>query len=131
MMKKRILGIGKDTWSRDEFKRDWFYAVETVGFIYHMSNINAAVSLVQFRQNPDLKFIHTKEIALNKRIVALQLGKSLWPDSRTKDARHVLGEHLSSYRVLLAYVGILFPYRFTTCLWRRSNLTLKRLLERS
>ena len=48
MIKKRILGINKDTWSRYKHKRDWFYNVTTLGFRYHMSNINAAIGLVQF-----------------------------------------------------------------------------------
>jgi len=45
--KKRILGIDKDTWSRYRHARDWFYSVSTSGFRYHMSNINAAIGLVQ------------------------------------------------------------------------------------
>lgn len=45
--KKRILGIDKDTWSRYKHKRDWFYSVSTLGFRYHMSNINAAIGIVQ------------------------------------------------------------------------------------
>ena len=45
--KKRILGIDKDTWNRYKHKRDWFYNVSTLGFRYHMSNINAAIGLVQ------------------------------------------------------------------------------------
>lgn len=45
--KKRILGISKDTWSRYAHKRDWFYEVTTLGYRYHMSNINAAIGLVQ------------------------------------------------------------------------------------
>ncbi|MFH1507986.1 MAG: DegT/DnrJ/EryC1/StrS family aminotransferase, partial [Candidatus Omnitrophota bacterium] len=48
--KKRILGIDKDTWSRYKHKRDWFYNVTTLGFRYHMSNINAAIGLVQFKK---------------------------------------------------------------------------------
>jgi perosamine synthetase len=48
--KKRILGIDKDTWSRYKHKRDWFYNVTTLGFRYHMSNINAAIGLTQFKK---------------------------------------------------------------------------------
>jgi len=50
MYKKRILGIDKDTWSRYKHKRDWFYNVTTSGFRYHMSNINAAIGLVQLKK---------------------------------------------------------------------------------
>ncbi|MCK4248924.1 MAG: DegT/DnrJ/EryC1/StrS family aminotransferase, partial [Candidatus Omnitrophica bacterium] len=49
-IKKRILGISKDTWSRYKHKRSWFYNVETLGFRYHMSNINAAIGLVQIKK---------------------------------------------------------------------------------
>ena len=52
MIKKRILGISKDTWSRYQHKRSWFYDVETLGFRYHMSNINAAIGLVQLEKFP-------------------------------------------------------------------------------
>ncbi|MCL4551931.1 MAG: DegT/DnrJ/EryC1/StrS aminotransferase family protein [Candidatus Marsarchaeota archaeon] len=45
--KKRILGIDKDTWSRYKDTRTWFYEVTTEGFRYHLSNINAAIGLVQ------------------------------------------------------------------------------------
>lgn len=50
MIKKRILGIDKDTWSRYQHKRDWFYNVSTLGFRYHMSNINAAIGLIQLKK---------------------------------------------------------------------------------
>ena len=51
--KKRILGIDKDTWSRYKHKRDWFYNVTELGFRYHMSNISAAIGLVQIRKFDD------------------------------------------------------------------------------
>src|SRR3989338_7786819 len=50
LIKKRILGIDKDTWSRYKHKRDWFYNVTTLGYRYHMSNINAAIGLVQLKK---------------------------------------------------------------------------------
>lgn len=50
LIKKRILGIDKDTWSRYKHKRDWFYSVTTLGYRYHMSNINAAIGLVQLNK---------------------------------------------------------------------------------
>jgi len=50
IIKKRILGIDKDTWNRYRHKRSWFYAVEERGFRYHMSNINAAIGLVQLKK---------------------------------------------------------------------------------
>ena len=45
--RKRILGINKDTWHRYNNERSWFYEVTTTGYRYHMSNINAAIGLVQ------------------------------------------------------------------------------------
>ena len=50
MQRKRILGIDKDTWSRYHDKRSWFYDVTTQGYRYHMSNINAAIGLVQLKK---------------------------------------------------------------------------------
>jgi len=48
--RKRILGIDKDTWHRYRNERSWFYEVTTQGYRYHMSNINAAIGLAQFRK---------------------------------------------------------------------------------
>jgi perosamine synthetase len=47
---KRILGIDKDTWTRYRNERTWFYEVLTLGFRYHMSNINAAIGLAQLKK---------------------------------------------------------------------------------
>ena len=47
IIRKRILGIDKDTWNRYKHKRSWFYEVHTKGYRYHMSNINAAIGLAQ------------------------------------------------------------------------------------
>ena len=45
--RKRILGIDKDTWSRYQNRRNWFYEVVEPGWRYHMSNISAAIGLAQ------------------------------------------------------------------------------------
>jgi len=50
IMKKRILGIDKDTWNRYQHKRSWHYEVQLKGYRYHMSNINAAIGLVQLQK---------------------------------------------------------------------------------
>lgn len=47
MLRKRILGIDKDTYSRYKHTRNWFYQVRELGYRYHMSNINAAIGLAQ------------------------------------------------------------------------------------
>ncbi|MGO9138860.1 MAG: DegT/DnrJ/EryC1/StrS family aminotransferase [Syntrophales bacterium] len=48
--RKRILGIDKDAWHRYENKKSWFYEVTMQGYRYHMSNINAAIGLVQLNK---------------------------------------------------------------------------------
>ena len=50
VIKKRILGIDKDTWHRYKNERSWYYEVISSGFRYHMSNINAAIGLVQIKK---------------------------------------------------------------------------------
>jgi len=50
IQQKRILGIDKDTWSRYRNERSWFYDVVTQGYRYHMSNISAAVGLIQLKK---------------------------------------------------------------------------------
>ena len=57
--RKRILGIDKDTWHRYRNERTWFYEVTTQGYRYHMSNINAAIGLVQLKKLS--KFIERKK----------------------------------------------------------------------
>lgn len=58
IIKKRILGIDKDTWHRYKNTRSWFYEVVSSGFRYHMSNINAAIGLVQIKKID--KFLNRK-----------------------------------------------------------------------
>ncbi|WP_446787211.1 DegT/DnrJ/EryC1/StrS family aminotransferase [Macellibacteroides fermentans] len=48
--RKRILGIDKDTWHRYRNERSWFYEITSQGYRYHMSNINAAIGLAQFKK---------------------------------------------------------------------------------
>jgi len=62
--RKRILGIDKDTWHRYKNERSWFYEVTTQGYRYHMSNINAAIGLVQFRKLD--KFIEKKRYIVSQ-----------------------------------------------------------------
>ena len=50
IQQKRILGVDKDTWSRYRNERSWFYDVVTQGYRYHMSNINAAIGLIQLNK---------------------------------------------------------------------------------
>lgn len=73
--KKRILGIDKDTWSRYEHKRDWFYDVTTLGFRYHMSNINAAIGIAQIKKLK--RFIARKKEIVRKYDVEFQKIKAI------------------------------------------------------
>lgn len=59
ILRKRILGIDKDTWQRYKNQRSWFYEVVTTGFRYHLSNINAAIGLAQLKKMD--KFIARKK----------------------------------------------------------------------
>lgn len=56
--RKRILGIDKDTWHRYRNERTWFYEVTDTGYRYHMSNINAAMGIEQFKKMD--KFVSRK-----------------------------------------------------------------------
>jgi perosamine synthetase len=47
---KRNLGISREAWMRYKGGRPWFYEVTTQGFRYHMSNVNAAIGIAQFRK---------------------------------------------------------------------------------
>uniref|UniRef100_A0A7C4KGZ8 DegT/DnrJ/EryC1/StrS family aminotransferase n=1 Tax=Anaerolinea thermolimosa TaxID=229919 RepID=A0A7C4KGZ8_9CHLR len=62
--KKRILGIDKDTWHRYRNERTWFYEVTMQGYRYHMSNINAAIGIAQFKKVG--KFIQKKKEIVQK-----------------------------------------------------------------
>ena len=51
----RWLGITKDTWSRETLTQySWYYAVEEMGYKYHMHDISAALGLVQLARLDDL-----------------------------------------------------------------------------
>lgn len=62
--RKRILGIDKDTWHRYRNERSWFYEVTTPGYRYHMSNINAAIGMAQFKKVE--AFIERKKAIVKK-----------------------------------------------------------------
>lgn len=48
---KRLLGIDRKTMHvKDWKKRSWVYDVHTLGYRYHMSNINAAIGLAQIKK---------------------------------------------------------------------------------
>jgi perosamine synthetase len=43
----RNLGVGRDSWSRREHGRPWFYEASDFGLRYHLTDLNAAIGLVQ------------------------------------------------------------------------------------
>ncbi|MFH1710128.1 MAG: DegT/DnrJ/EryC1/StrS aminotransferase family protein [bacterium] len=105
IQKKRILGIDKDTWSRYKHERSWFYDVLVPGYRYHMSNINAAIGLVQLKK---FKKLNAKRIKIAKRydrelgkISGLELLKTGYKDIaffmyiiKVKKDRDALMKHL-------------------------------------
>lgn len=51
MKQKRLLGIDRKTMHVKDWKqRSWMYDVKTIGYRYHMSNINAAIGLAQIKK---------------------------------------------------------------------------------
>ncbi|MFQ5647678.1 MAG: DegT/DnrJ/EryC1/StrS family aminotransferase [Candidatus Aenigmatarchaeota archaeon] len=64
LQRKRILGIDKDTWSRYRNERSWFYDVTTQGYRCHMSNVNAAIGLVQLKK---FKKMNDRKVEVAKR----------------------------------------------------------------
>lgn len=54
MSLKRLMGIDRDGWKRKQEGWGYGYSVETQGFRYHMSNINAAIGITQLSRFSDL-----------------------------------------------------------------------------
>jgi len=53
VMDARLLGVEKDTESRFKKKRSWDFEVSAQGWRYHMSNIMAAIGIVQLERFPE------------------------------------------------------------------------------
>lgn len=64
LRQKRLLGIDRDSWSRYRNERSWFYDVVCQGYRYHMSNINAAIGLVQLSK---FEWMNRRKIEVAKR----------------------------------------------------------------
>jgi len=43
----RNLGVGRDSWSRREHGRPWYYEASGFGLRYHLTDVNAAIGLAQ------------------------------------------------------------------------------------
>lgn len=50
MRRKRFVGIDQDTWHRTASPNQRSYTVNTQGYRYHLSNVNAAIGLAQLRK---------------------------------------------------------------------------------
>ena len=51
LKKLRWLGISKGTWDREVLQKySWYYAVEELGFKYHLNDIPAAIGIVQLKK---------------------------------------------------------------------------------
>jgi dTDP-4-amino-4,6-dideoxygalactose transaminase len=46
----RNLGVGRDSWSRREHRRPWYYEAKGFGLRYHLTDINAAIGLAQLER---------------------------------------------------------------------------------
>ena len=68
--RKRNLGIDRDTWYRQSKNLDWYYEVSSQGYRYHMSNVNAAIGIAQFRKMEE--FYAKKMVLLNRYNEAFQ-----------------------------------------------------------
>ena len=56
LLRLRWVGITRDTWSRSETGKSysWYYDVVELGYKYHLSDIAAAIGIVQLQRLPEL-----------------------------------------------------------------------------
>lgn len=72
----RLLGVQKDSDKRYEGKRSWDFNVSAQGWRYHMSNIMAAIGLVQLEKYQELSrkrkslAMHYDKLFLNNKIIS-------------------------------------------------------------
>jgi dTDP-4-amino-4,6-dideoxygalactose transaminase len=51
----RNLGVGRDSWSRREQGRPWYYEASGFGLRYHLTDVNAAIGLAQLDRFEQLR----------------------------------------------------------------------------
>jgi perosamine synthetase len=73
--RQRFLGITRHTWDRRNQEQPWHYLVTDRGFRYHMSDINAAIGLVQLQR--------FSEFARKRRQIAVSYDAGVRDLSRT------------------------------------------------
>ncbi len=79
-------GISRDAWDRYAEKGNWFYDVVECGFKYNMSDIMAAIGLVQLRKLEQMT-IRRAEIASRYNAAFCEIPEIQVPPDRT-DSRH-------------------------------------------
>ena len=74
--KLRWVGINKDTWVRssDSKTYGWYYEVEELGYKYHLSDIPAAIGIVQLQKLDNMN-LRRRELV---RIYNKELSKNAW-----------------------------------------------------
>ena len=73
----RLLGVEKDTEKRFEGQRSWDFDVKEQGFRYHMSNIMAAIGIVQLSRVNE--FINKRQKIAKNYIIELDKIEKTWP----------------------------------------------------
>jgi dTDP-4-amino-4,6-dideoxygalactose transaminase len=51
----RNLGVSRDSWARRRDPRPWYYEAATLGFRYHLTDLNAAIGLAQLERFEELR----------------------------------------------------------------------------
>lgn len=82
IIRKRILGISNDTWTRYKGLRNYHYTVVDHGHRYHMSDINAAIGLEQLKKINKFKS--------RKKAIAKEYNKAF----KNIDGLHILENNL-------------------------------------
>ncbi len=70
MRTRRLHGMSRDAWRRYSSEGSWRYDVSYPGFKYNMTDINAAMGIVQLRRLPDLHRRRQEIAALYNRYLA-------------------------------------------------------------
>lgn len=96
--RKRMLGMDRNGWRRNSSERNNIYEVNTQGYRYHMSNINAAIGLAQL---PKLNLFRER-----KRHIVRQYNECFERISELKILRWNLKESCPFAYVLLVQDGL-------------------------
>jgi dTDP-4-amino-4,6-dideoxygalactose transaminase len=72
----RLLGVEKDTDKRYSGQRSWQFDVSAQGWRYHMSNIMAAIGIVQLKRFPDFALARQKLASLYDQLLVDELNIS-------------------------------------------------------